>query len=132
MAGHSSQGSFPKCSSSRLPFNFSPVDRGDVLEAMTGASKEEAPRHEAARASSLQILGLIGKQACTVAIVYLMGYFNWSPAWLFTPIIFSVLRDEWKKDKELKRNIAKAAALSNEKDVILARVDDLPAWVRQY
>jgi hypothetical protein len=107
--------------------------REDVVEAMTGASKEEAPsgRQVGVGSSALQLLGRLGKQVCTVALVYLMGYFNFSPAWLITPVIFSVIREEWKKDKELKRNIAKAAALSNEKDVILARVDDLPAWVCQ-
>ncbi|KAK9512887.1 hypothetical protein O3M35_001202 [Rhynocoris fuscipes] len=70
-----------------------------------------------------------GKQVGKIAIVYLLGYFNISPAWLLGPVVLSVLREEWGKEKELKRNIAKAAALSNEKDVILARVDDLPAWV---
>lgn len=54
---------------------------------------------------------------------------NWSVAWLIGPLVLSVIRDQWKKDKEIKRNIAKASALSNEKDVILARIDELPAWV---
>ncbi|XP_073983469.1 extended synaptotagmin-like protein 2 isoform X2 [Rhodnius prolixus] len=77
----------------------------------------------------LHLLYNFSKQLGKVAVVYLLGYFNISPAWLIGPVILSVLREEWGKEKELKRNIAKAAALSNEKDVILARVDDLPAWV---
>ncbi|XP_024084803.1 extended synaptotagmin-3-like [Cimex lectularius] len=79
--------------------------------------------------SILHLLYKFGKQIGKVAFVYLFGYFNLSPAWLLGPIFLSVLREEWSKEKELKRNIAKAAALSNEKEVILARVDDLPAWV---
>lgn len=79
--------------------------------------------------SILHLMYNFGKQFSTVAAVYVLGYYNISPAWLICPLILSVLREQWKKEKLLKRNIAKAAALSNEKDVILARVDDLPAWV---
>ncbi|CAH1401611.1 unnamed protein product [Nezara viridula] len=82
-----------------------------------------------AQTSILHLVYTFGKHLSKVAIVYLFGYFNISPAWLLGPLVLSVLREEWKKEKQLKRNIAKAAALSNEKDVILARVDDLPAWV---
>lgn len=32
----------------------------------------------------------------------------------------------------MRRNIAKASALASEKDVILARLDDLPAWVNRF
>ncbi|XP_044743931.1 extended synaptotagmin-2-A isoform X2 [Chrysoperla carnea] len=69
------------------------------------------------------------KKIATVGAVYLIGYMNWSVAWLIGPVVLSVIRDQWKKEKEIKRNIAKASALSNEKDVILARIDELPAWV---
>lgn len=62
--------------------------------------------------------------------VYAVGYLRWSVAWFICPVIFSVLSDQWRDRREKKRNIAKAAALANEKDVVLARIDDLPAWVR--
>lgn len=61
--------------------------------------------------------------------VYLVGYMQWSVAWLITPVILSVLRDQWRKESEYRRSLAKAAACSSEKDVVLARIDDLPAWV---
>lgn len=54
---------------------------------------------------------------------------NWSVAWFITPIILLVARDQMRKDADRRRDIAKASALTNEKDVILARIDDLPAWV---
>lgn len=38
-------------------------------------------------------------------------------------------REEWRKSSELRRSIAKASATVDEKDVILARISDLPAWV---
>ncbi|XP_014274129.1 extended synaptotagmin-2-B isoform X2 [Halyomorpha halys] len=105
---------------SELP-NTKPTDEGgenQIVAKPTGA-----------QTSILHLMYTFGKHLSKVAIVYLFGYFNISPAWLLGPLVLSVLREEWKKEKELKRNIAKAAALSNEKDVILARVDDLPAWV---
>lgn len=69
------------------------------------------------------------KKVSIVGVVYLVGYMQWSVAWLIGPIILSVLRDQWRKESEYRRNVAKAAALSSEKDVVLAKLDDLPAWV---
>lgn len=87
------------------------------------------PRRVSSSSSVVNIVYLAFKKVCTVAAIYLVGYLNFSPAWFVAPVILSVVRDEWKKTKELKRNVAKASALSNEKDVILARIDELPAWV---
>lgn len=74
---------------------------------------------------------LFCKQVSIVGAVYLVGYMQWSVAWLIGPVFLSVLRDQWRKESEYRRNIAKAAAQSSEKDVVLARLDDLPAWVRK-
>lgn len=54
---------------------------------------------------------------------------QWSVAWFVGPIVLLVIRDQWKKTSDRRRTIAKAAALSSEKDVVLARLNDLPAWV---
>ncbi|XP_026289942.1 extended synaptotagmin-1 isoform X1 [Frankliniella occidentalis] len=77
----------------------------------------------------LSILYSVTKKVGTVAIVYLLGYYNISVAWLIGPVILSVVRDEWKKTSDARRALAKAAAMSNEKEVIIARIDELPAWV---
>ncbi|XP_072935916.1 NAD(P) transhydrogenase, mitochondrial [Epargyreus clarus] len=69
------------------------------------------------------------KKVSIVGAVYLVGYMQWSVAWLIGPVILSVLRDQWRKESEYRRNLAKTAALSSEKDVVLAKLDDLPAWV---
>ncbi|XP_071446614.1 extended synaptotagmin-2-B isoform X2 [Hetaerina americana] len=79
--------------------------------------------------SILSVCYTFVKRISQVMVVYLLGYFGCSSAWLIGPVILSVMREEWKKDKDLRRNVAKAAALCNEKEVILARVDDLPTWV---
>jgi len=54
---------------------------------------------------------------------------QWSVAWFIGPLVLLVLRDQWKQSRDRQRNAAKAAALSSEKDVVLARLNDLPAWV---
>ncbi|GLV41434.1 Extended synaptotagmin-like protein 2 [Carabus blaptoides fortunei] len=69
------------------------------------------------------------KKISTVGIVYFVGYMHWSVAWFICPVVLLAIRDQWREEHELKRNIAKATAMSTEKEVILARVDDLPAWV---
>ncbi|ENN81663.1 hypothetical protein YQE_01938, partial [Dendroctonus ponderosae] len=69
------------------------------------------------------------KKASVIGIVYLAGYMQWSVAWFIGPLVLSVIRDQWKKSSDRRRNAAKTAALSSEKDVVLARLNDLPAWV---
>lgn len=69
-------------------------------------------------------------KAAVVGIVFAAGYFNFSVAWFVGPIILSVIRDQWRIKNERKRTVAKIAALSSEKDLVLARIDDLPSWVR--
>lgn len=64
-----------------------------------------------------------------VGIVYFAGYMQWSVAWFIGPVILFVLRDQWKKTSDRRRAIAKATALASEEDVVLARLNDLPAWV---
>ncbi|XP_030571834.1 extended synaptotagmin-2 isoform X3 [Drosophila novamexicana] len=75
------------------------------------------------------VLYSVGKKVAIVGSIYLVGYMGWSVAWLITPVILSVARDQLAKTSAKKRDIAKASALASEKDVILARIDELPAWV---
>lgn len=69
------------------------------------------------------------KKAAVVGCVYFVGYMGWSVAWLIGPVILSVIRDQWRKESDRKRNDAKIIAQSDEKRVILARLNDLPSWV---
>ncbi|KPJ13658.1 Extended synaptotagmin-2 [Papilio machaon] len=81
---------------------------------------------------NVDVLGMIYrflKKVSIVGAVYLVGYMQWSVAWLFGPVVLSVIRDQWRKETEYRRNVAKAVACSSEKDIVLARLDDLPAWV---
>lgn len=55
---------------------------------------------------------------------------QWSMGWFMGPIVLLVIRDQFRKANDRRREIAKAAALTNEEDAVLARLDDLPAWVK--
>ncbi|KAH8360178.1 hypothetical protein KR093_011123, partial [Drosophila rubida] len=79
--------------------------------------------------SIFSLLYSVSKKVAIVGSIYLVGYMGWSVAWLIAPVILSVARDQLAKTSEKKRDIAKASALASEKDVILARIDELPAWV---
>ncbi|XP_058061693.1 extended synaptotagmin-2 isoform X2 [Anopheles bellator] len=107
---------------------------------MAGASKElKADTQASDDASSLtpktkddSIMSLLysfAKKVVTVGIIYFVGYMGWSVAWLVTPVILSVARESWRKTNDTRRSVAKASAMANDKDVILARLHDLPAWV---
>ncbi|XP_021706370.1 extended synaptotagmin-2 isoform X2 [Aedes aegypti] len=108
----------------------------DVVDEMTGASKEQNPEKE----ENAQLQGTTGdnvgsllysfaKKVVTVGIIYFVGYMGWSVAWLITPVLLSVAREQWRNKNETRRNVAKASALASDKEVILARLGDLPAWV---
>ncbi|XP_050353396.1 extended synaptotagmin-2-B isoform X2 [Nymphalis io] len=96
---------------------------------MTTNSKFVLPVSSDDNLSVLSVIYRFFKKVTIVGAVYLVGYMQWSVAWLIGPVVLSVMRDQWRKESEYRRNLAKTAALSSEKDVVLARLDDLPAWV---
>merc|ERR1719376_130753 len=63
--------------------------------------------------------------------IYILGYFDFSIAWLLTPPPPTALRDQWKKERDYKLSAARQAALTNEKTMIETRIrpEDLPSWV---
>ena len=69
------------------------------------------------------------KKFITVSSIYLFGYYNWSVGWLVAPIILSIFRQEWNRQKELKRDAVRLL-MKDEKKVILSVLGkDLPSWV---
>ncbi|XP_049535380.1 extended synaptotagmin-2 isoform X1 [Anopheles darlingi] len=123
-------------------------ERGVTAGSMAGASKELNPDSPAAGTTTtdgglvmeasgsspkddsiMSLLYSFAKKVVTVGIIYFVGYMGWSVAWLITPVILSVARESWRKKSDTRRTVAKASALANDKDVILARLHDLPAWV---
>ena len=63
--------------------------------------------------------------------IYFIGYYEFSVAWLITPLLLTVLRAQWKSDRDHKLSAAREAALTDEKKMIESRirVEDLPSWV---
>lgn len=77
----------------------------------------------------ISIIYSAAKKVAVVGIVYFMGYMNISVAWLLCPLLLSVIREQVRSKHDIRRAVAKASATASDKDVILARLNDLPAWV---
>ena len=63
--------------------------------------------------------------------IYLLGYYGFSIAWLLTPLLLTVFRQQWKRERDFRLSAARQAALTNEKAMIESRIkiEDLPSWV---
>lgn len=101
---------------------------------MAAASKEQLPEEMRPRSDDddngyAALVYTAAKRVAIVGAIYLVGYMNWSVAWLITPVVFSLMRDQWKRASDARRGISMALAQANEKDVILAKISDLPSWV---
>ncbi|KAH8341183.1 hypothetical protein KR074_008970, partial [Drosophila pseudoananassae] len=123
-----------KMSEPPVPVPATPTGNGTPTEPAAGNGNGNGNKAVATRATSdedsiFSILYTVSKKVAIVGSIYLVGYMGWSVAWLIAPVILSVAREQLAKTSEKKRDIAKASALASEKDVILARIDELPAWV---
>ena len=61
--------------------------------------------------------------------VYLMGYFRFSLAWVIGLVGVTAATAQWKKERDYRMGAARASVMFDEKEVILARITDLPSWV---
>ncbi|XP_077294102.1 extended synaptotagmin-like protein 2 isoform X2 [Arctopsyche grandis] len=93
---------------------------------MVAPSKSATQRVDS---SMIPLVIAFTKKVCVVGAVYFAGYMNWSMAWFICPIVLSVLRDQWRKESDIRRTWAKVSAMTSDKDLVLARVNELPAWV---
>uniref|UniRef100_A0A1L8DZP3 Putative synaptotagmin-like mitochondrial-lipid-binding domain protein n=2 Tax=Nyssomyia neivai TaxID=330878 RepID=A0A1L8DZP3_9DIPT len=112
-----------------------------LIDTMPSVSKEKSPDEmdgAVAKASSsnassndgiFSLIYTVAKRVAVVGVIYFVGYMGWSVAWLIAPVILSVARAQMRKKTDLRRNIAKASAIATEREMILARIDELPAWV---
>ena len=79
--------------------------------------------------------GLVGlckiaaKHLPLVVGVYAMGYFNFSIAWILGITAITAATEQWRKERSCRMSTARASALYDDKEVIMARVSDLPSWV---
>uniref|UniRef100_A0A0K2UPA4 Extended synaptotagminlike protein 2a [Tribolium castaneum] n=1 Tax=Lepeophtheirus salmonis TaxID=72036 RepID=A0A0K2UPA4_LEPSM len=88
---------------------------------------EEEPEED----SVVRVIARFALRSAAWIGIYFLGYFNFSASFMIAPLILSVLRDQWKKEKRDKLSHARIAALTNEKSMIESRMklEDLPSWV---
>lgn len=72
---------------------------------------------------------IAAKHLPLVVGVYAMGYFNFSIAWILGIVGITAATDQWRKERNYRMSTARASAFYSDKDVIMARVSDLPSWV---
>ena len=85
------------------------------------------------QAQGVQLLPLLMKYfrfAGLLLLVWVVGYFGFSATWVMIGLFFFVANEEYRKRKEAKRAFAQDTQTTTEKTAILARVDELPSWVR--
>lgn len=63
-----------------------------------------------------------------VFFVWLVGYFNFSLSWILLAVMMYLLREKTRNARQYKADMIKAIGI-NEKDAIIARLDEVPSWV---
>lgn len=89
-----------------------------------------APRPGTVSKGLMGLVKIAAKHLPLVMGVYAMGYFNFSIAWIVGIVGITAATDQWRKERQVRMSTARASALYDDKEVILARVSDLPSWVR--
>ncbi|XP_045210461.2 extended synaptotagmin-2-like isoform X2 [Mercenaria mercenaria] len=68
------------------------------------------------------------KYAGAAVAIWGFGYYQFSPAWILLGLVVVTWKEKHNKLQQKKIEISQHAA-KNEKEAILARVEDLPSWV---
>lgn len=69
------------------------------------------------------------KKTAEYSVVYLIGYLNLSITWIIFPMIIKAIKEELHSRMHIRKDVAKASGNAAEKEAIIAKLDDLPAWV---
>ena len=80
----------------------------------------------------IQLMSLITKYFKTAGFlmsVWSLGYFRFSSSWILLALFFYISNEEFRKGKDAKRAFARDVATGSEQKAIMARVEELPAWV---
>lgn len=94
-----------------------------------GASKDATPRKAVVEdAMLLSAVTSYFKKAVIVMAVWASGYYTFSPSWVLLALVAYVWKERQNAAKKHKIAIAQEIT-RDEKEVILARVEDLPSWV---
>ena len=102
---------------------------------MSSAAKDKEKGDPPGRKSANQDTLLLNvvteyfKLAGATLFVWFFGYFQVSPSWLLLGLVVYAWKAKNTKEKKWKIKIAQEIA-SGEREAILARVEELPSWVR--
>lgn len=66
--------------------------------------------------------------SAVVFVAWLIGYFNFSYSWIMLCVFLYLLRERNSSARQTKAKVIKALGI-NERDAVLARLDQVPAWV---
>ena len=102
----------------------------DSDNTQSGSAKKSKPvqRQPPQGMQLLTLLTKFFKKMGILMSVWACGYFNCSTAWVMIGLFMYLANEEYKKVKDSKRSFAREAAV-NERQAILARVEELPSWV---
>lgn len=101
------------------------------MSGLPGSHLDNFDEGQSPSESIVQVIQRMFLKSFTWIGIYLLGFYDFSIAWLITPLFLSALRSQWKKERDAKLSSARQAALTNEKEMIETRirVEDLPSWV---
>lgn len=75
------------------------------------------------------LLFSILKKTTVIGAIYFICYMKWNIIWFITPVILISTYEYYYEKRRIKREVAKAFAKANEKDIILPHIKNLPTWV---
>lgn len=104
-------------------------DKKSPDKDMVPANKMELKPIHTVSKGLMGLFKIAAKHLPLVVGVYAMGYFNFSVAWLVGIVGITAATDQWRKERNIRMSTARASALYDDKEVIMARVSDLPSWV---
>ncbi|TRY78396.1 hypothetical protein TCAL_08980 [Tigriopus californicus] len=104
-------------------------DESKSVAKMPGSHLNNADDEPSPAESIVKVISRFAFKSFAWVSIYLLGYYNFSVAWLFTPLILTVLRSQWKKERDAKLSAAREAALTNEKHMIESRIRERAEWI---
>ena len=97
---------------------------------MANEKQPAKPKRKAVTEDTLlvSVLKRYFKYAGAAVAIWGFGYYQFSPAWILLGLVVITWKEKHNKLQQKKIEISQQAA-KNEKEAILARVEDLPSWV---
>lgn len=108
------------------------ADKAPELKEVQDEKKEATTEEEKKKPLDLAILKFVMKYVKFVGaalLIWFMGWMGFSYVWVAIALFLGVL---WKMNKEDKKKKMAGfkKATENEQEAIIARMEDLPSWVR--